>query len=65
MPLCFIALVAPLFRNAPTILAAIVAGVAVLALDGMPMRLNLIIAGLAGIAAGTLADILRERWTRH
>lgn len=65
VPLCFIALVAPLFRNAPTILAAIVAGVAVLALDGMPMRLNLIIAGLAGIAAGTLADISRERWTRR
>ncbi len=63
VPLCFIALVAPLFRNAPTIFAALVAGVAVMALDGMPMRLNLIVAGLAGIAAGTLADLAKERWT--
>ncbi len=63
VPLCFIALVAPLFRNAPTIFAALVAGVAVIALEGMPMRLNLIFAGLAGIAAGTLLDLAKERWT--
>jgi uncharacterized protein involved in exopolysaccharide biosynthesis len=27
------------------------------------MNLNLIAAGLLGIAAGTLADFARERWT--
>ena len=63
VPLCFLALVAPLLRNAPTLIAAVTAGIAVLALAGLPMRLNLIVAGLLGIAAGTLADVTRERWT--
>jgi len=65
VPLCFVALVAPLLREAPTVLAAVVAGVAVIALGGLPMKLNLIVAGVIGIVAGTLADIARERWTRR
>ena len=65
VPLCFIALVAPLLRQAPTILAALIAGFAVVALDGLPMKLNLIAAGVIGIVAGTLADLTRERWTRR
>ena len=63
VPLCFIALMAPHFRTTPTIAAALVAGVAVLALAGLPMRLNLVVAGVLGIVAGTLADFARERWT--
>ncbi len=62
VPLCFIALVAPLFRNAPSILAATAAGIAVLALAHLPMKLNLIVAGLIGIFVGTVADLARERW---
>jgi uncharacterized protein involved in exopolysaccharide biosynthesis len=27
------------------------------------MKLNLIVAGVAGIAAGTLVDFAKERWT--
>ncbi len=65
VPLCFIALVAPLLRDAPTILAAVVAGYAVVALGGLPMKLNLIAAGVIGIAVGTIADLARERWTRR
>lgn len=65
VPLCFLALVAPLLRDRPTILAAVVAGIAVIALDGLPMKLNLIVAGVIGIVAGTLADLTRERWTRR
>jgi predicted branched-subunit amino acid permease len=64
VPLCFLALLAPLLRNAPAIVAAVTAGIAVLALARLPMRLNLIVAGVLGIAAGTLADLARERWTR-
>ena len=64
VPLCFIALIAPHFKNAPQIGAGVLAGVAVIALDGLPMRLNLIAAGVAGIVAGTLIEIGRERWTR-
>jgi len=63
VPLCFIALVAPLFRDAPAVIAAVTAGVAVLLLADLPMRLNLVVAGMLGILAGTLADFARERWT--
>ena len=62
VPLCFIALLAPLMRNVPVIVAALVGGIAVVALDALPMKLNLVVAGLAGIAAGTLVDLARERW---
>jgi len=31
----------------------------------LPMKLNLIAAGMIGIVAGTLADLSRERWTRR
>jgi predicted branched-subunit amino acid permease len=62
VPLCFIALLAPLFRDMPSVVAAITAGVAVLAMSHLPMRLNLIVAGLLGILVGTCADLARERW---
>jgi predicted branched-subunit amino acid permease len=62
VPLCFVALVVPLFRSMPNVLAALCAGIAVVALDALPMRLNLVVGGLIGIVAGTLADFARERW---
>jgi predicted branched-subunit amino acid permease len=62
VPLCFIALLAPALRSAPTLVAAGVAGVAVIALAALPMRLNLVVAGVLGIVAGTAVEILRERW---
>lgn len=62
VPLCFIALVAPLFRTVPTIVAGACAAVAVVALAALPMKLALVAAGLLGIVAGTLADLARERW---
>jgi hypothetical protein len=60
-----LALVAPLLRDMPNIAAAVVAGIAVVALGGLPMRLNLIAAGVIGIIVGTVADLMRERWTRR
>jgi predicted branched-subunit amino acid permease len=62
VPLCFIALVAPALRDVPATVAAAAAGAFVIALAALPMKLNLIVAGLIGIAAGTLADFARERW---
>lgn len=62
VPLCFIALVSPLFRDMPSVLAAVTAGIAVLAMSHLPMRLNLIVAGVLGIVIGTCADLARERW---
>lgn len=61
VPLCFVALVVPQFRSRNAIVAAVVAGVAVLALAWLPMRLNLIVAGTLGIFAGTVADLATAR----
>ena len=62
VPLCFLALLAPALKNGPTIIAAMVAGVAVLALEALPMRLNLVVAGVLGIVAGTLVEIVGDQW---
>jgi predicted branched-subunit amino acid permease len=62
VPLCFLALLAPALRSTPHVGAAVVAGVAVLALDALPMRLNLVAAGVLGIVAGTTTELLVERW---
>ena len=63
VPLCFIALIAPVLRTVPAIVAAASAGFAVFALAGLPMKLNLIAAGIIGIVVGTLYDFARERWS--
>ena len=65
VPLVFLALLVPVLRNAPSLIAALTAGVAVLALAALPMRLNLIVAALLGIAAGTLVDLMQARWTQR
>jgi predicted branched-subunit amino acid permease len=59
VPLCFVAVLAPLLRDRVALLVAVVSGVAVVALDAMPMRLSMICAGLIGIAAGAFADTVR------
>ncbi|MDQ6916341.1 MAG: AzlC family ABC transporter permease [Pseudomonadota bacterium] len=56
VPLCFLAVLAPLLRDRVTLLVVVVAGTAAVALDDMPMRLSLFCAGLIGIAAGVVAD---------
>ncbi|MGH8714018.1 MAG: AzlC family ABC transporter permease [Casimicrobiaceae bacterium] len=58
VPLCFLALLAPLLHDRVALIVFATAGVAAIALDAMPMRLSMICAGLAGIAAGVVAD----RW---
>ena len=59
VPLCFLAVLAPLLRDRVTLLVVVVTGVAAIPLDNMPMRLSMICAGLSGIAAGVVADMLR------
>ncbi|MBI2247710.1 MAG: AzlC family ABC transporter permease [Armatimonadetes bacterium] len=56
LPLTFIALVRPSLVDRPGVAAAIVAGVVATAAVTLPLRLGLIIAALAGIITGTLAD---------
>lgn len=57
VPVCFIALVAPLLRTGPHRVAALVAGVAALGFAWVPWSLGLIIAALAGIVAGARAEL--------
>jgi predicted branched-subunit amino acid permease len=64
VPLCFVAIIAPLLREMPMIAAGVVATAAVIALDWLPMRLNIITAGFAGIAAGTALELWREHTRR-
>ena len=59
VPLCFLAVLAPLLRDRVTFLVVIASGAAAIVLDQMPMRLSMICAGLIGIAAGALADTIR------
>lgn len=56
VPLCFIAILAPLLRDRVTIAVFVVAAVAVVTLDALPMRLSLICAGLIAITCGVVAD---------
>ena len=65
VPLCFIALLVPALRSSPALVAALTAGVAVMALESLPMRLNIIVAALIGIVAGTTADFFKASWTRR
>ena len=55
-PLVFIAISVPLLRDRAMIAAAVAAGVTVVLAHGLPMRLGLILAALAGLAAGLLAE---------
>src|SRR5215831_17984878 len=61
VPLCFLAVLAPLLRDRISLLVFVVAAVAVIALDAMPLRLSMICAGLLAIVAGMLGDRLTAR----
>lgn len=56
MTLTFIGIVIPLIKSRPMLASALIAGAASLAAAGMPNRLGLAIGGLAGIAAGMIAE---------
>lgn len=55
LPLTFIAIVVPLIRDRAMLLAAVVAGIVALLAAGLPFKLGLLAAALAGMAAGWLA----------
>jgi 4-azaleucine resistance transporter AzlC len=61
VPLCFLAVLAPVLRDRVSILVFAVSAIAVIALDAMPLRLSMICGGLLGIGAGILADTLKRR----
>lgn len=56
LPLTFIGLLAPVLTNRGAIAAALAAGVVAVAAAGLPLRLGLVVAALAGVAAGLVLD---------
>jgi 4-azaleucine resistance transporter AzlC len=56
LALTFIALVFPVIRDKPTLLAALAAGVTSVLAAGLPYKLGLVTAALVGIMAGMLAE---------
>ena len=54
----FIGMVAPGLRNRPVAASVLVGGLAAILLAGLPNRLGLIVAALAGVVAGMLAERL-------
>ena len=55
-PLAFIAMTVPFLRERAMVAAALAAGVTVVAAAALPLRLNLVLAAVAGITAGMLAE---------
>jgi len=55
-PLAFIAISVPLLRDRGMVAAALAAGVTVVLASGLPLRLGVALAALAGIAAGLAAE---------
>ena len=55
-PLAFIAMTVPFLRDRAMVAAALAAGLTVVAANGLPLRLNLLLAALAGISAGLLVE---------
>lgn len=56
LALTFIAIVVPALKDRPSILAAISAGVVAILTAGLPYKLNLIVAGVAGIIVGLWSE---------
>ncbi len=56
LPLTFIALVVPMIKDRAGLAAALVGGVLAVALFGLPYKLSIIAAALAGIAAGLWSE---------
>jgi len=56
LALTFIALVVPVLRDRATVVAAAAAGVTAVVASGLPFKLGLVAAAVAGIAAGLLAE---------
>jgi len=59
--LTFLALLVPAVRTRADLAAACVAGLVVLIAAGLPYRLALVVASIAGIAAGMAIELTRRR----
>ncbi|HET7672088.1 MAG TPA: AzlC family ABC transporter permease [Burkholderiales bacterium] len=55
-PLAFIAMTIPLLRDRAMVAAALVAGITVIALHALPLKMSIMAAAIAGIATGLLFE---------
>ncbi|AZI43326.1 branched-chain amino acid ABC transporter permease [Deinococcus psychrotolerans] len=61
VPLSFIALLVPVLKTRPQLLAALVSGAVAVAAHGLPYRLNLMVGAACGIAVGLYVQNLRAK----
>jgi len=64
VPVCFIALTAPLLRSLPHIIAALVASIAVVSFAWVPWNLGLILAAVIAMIAGAQSELYLRRRAR-
>ena len=55
-PLAFVAMTVPFLRSREMVIAALAAGATMVAANGLPLKLNLVLAAAAGIGAGLLSE---------
>ena len=60
MPVAFIGMTIPFVKNLPVLVCVITAGAVSLLTGGMPYKLGLIAAALAGIAMGLLMELRKK-----
>jgi 4-azaleucine resistance transporter AzlC len=63
LPLTFIALVVPALKDRAGLAAAVTAGVVVILGGGMPLKLGLVTAALAGILGGVVVEWVQKRFS--
>ncbi len=61
LPIAFLAIVAPMLRTLPHVIAALTSGVVALLAVGLAFNLGLIVAGFCGMIAGAQAEVLITR----
>ncbi len=61
MPVAFLAMVAPMLRTLPHLIAALIASIVALLAVGIPFNLGLIVAGFCGMMAGAQAELVMGR----
>ncbi len=61
VPICFIAVLAPMLRSLPHIMAAIAASVTTVIFGGLPWNLALPLAGIVGMITGAQVEFWRAR----
>lgn len=64
LPICFLAMIGPMLRTLPHLIAALVSVLLALAFMGLPAGVGLILAALIAMIAGAQAEIWMER-LRH